>query len=258
MVNSYHPHVQEALPEPSIVFPTPLIEEKNFSENESDLKRNKKIVFEHGNVQVSLLTQATDREEVGHVIRFFEEIVTEQSWQSGDELRAYPDSSKYFVFKVGGCLAGALQLVTGNSDEGLPCLKVWPELGLHGRKDVADLALIALRPEYRDRSQNSFWCLWMEAWRYGIHHNITEFWAEITPRKHKIYWRMGLPLLIEGSLRVHWGAPSYPVKCSLETYAENMKARSEKSQIYKNIVTQMYRDQPHILNLLREPIETAA
>lgn len=82
-------------------------------------------------------------------------------------MRAYLDSSKYFVLTVNGYLAGGLQLVTSNSDEGFPCLKVWSELDLQGRNDIADVALLALRPKFRGQ-RKLFWLLCVETLRYCI------------------------------------------------------------------------------------------
>src|SRR5437763_1246163 len=107
------------------------------------------VTFRDRDTQIALLTYQHDKEEVERVISLFEEITVEQAWQPDDQIRAYLKSSIYFALYITGELAGSLQLVIGNTNEGLPCLTVWPELDLQNRKDVADVALLALDPNYR-------------------------------------------------------------------------------------------------------------
>ncbi len=199
-----------------------------------------KVLFEQDDAHIAFLTYSANPQEVEQVISLFEEIAVEQFWQPEDELRAYLESSKYFVLTVNGCLAGALQLVTANSDERFPCLKVWPELDLQGRTDVVDIALLALRPKFRGQ-RKLYWLLCAETWRYCMYQGISEMWIEATPAKVEIYRRLGWPLQIEGPLRAQWEEYCHPCKMSVEAFAESMKARAQKSETYKRIVEQMYR-----------------
>ena len=194
-------------------------------------------LFENEDAQVALLTPENDAEEIERVIQLFEEIAVEQSWQSGNQLRAYPENSVYFALYVNGDLAGALQLVQGNADEGLPCLTVWPELNLLGRADVADVALMALGKDYRG-SRKLFWLLCTEMWRYCVRHNINELWIEATPKIIALERRLGWPLQISGDLRLHWGEYCHPCKMSVAEAQQGVGAKAEYSQNYKKIMEQ--------------------
>jgi hypothetical protein len=194
------------------------------------------VLFERDDYRVTLLTFDADREEIEEVITFFEAIASERSWQPKDQLRAYPLSSKYFALRVGNVLAGALQFVVGGvTIEGLPCLAVWPELQLQHQNEVADIALLALRKDYRGQ-RKLFWLLCTEMWRYCVRHNICELWVEATPRVVKIYQEVfGWPLQIEGPLRLQWDEYCYPCKMSVDVIGEVIRARSQKLQTYKQI-----------------------
>ncbi|GAB1543648.1 hypothetical protein NUACC21_63240 [Scytonema sp. NUACC21] len=198
------------------------------------------VTFQDADIQVVLLTYQYDREEVERVISLFEEIAIEQSWQPDNQLRAYPTSSVYFALYISGELAGALQLVVGNSEEGLPCLTVWPELNLYNRTDVADVALMAFGQKYRG-SRKLFWLVCIEMWRFCVNHNIVELWVEASPRIIEIEKRLGWPLQIAGPLRHHWEEASYPCRMSVATIAEIALARAQKSQQYEKITQQIYR-----------------
>ena len=65
---------------------------------------------------------------------------------------AYEPWSVYFALRApDGEVLGGLQLVRGNGAGVLPYRSVWPELALEGRTDVADVAVLALKQEYRGR-----------------------------------------------------------------------------------------------------------
>lgn len=198
------------------------------------------VLFEREECRVTLLTFDTDRKEIEEVIALFERVSSEQCWQPGDQLRAYPSSSKYFILTVGDVLAGALQMVVGGTTEGLPCLAVWPELDLQDQSEVADIALLALHEGYRGQ-RKLFWLLCVEAWRYCVRHYICEIWVEATPRKIEIYQRLGWPLQVEGPLRSQWGEYCHPCRMTIEAFGEIMQTRAQRSHLYRQIVEQMYR-----------------
>ncbi len=198
------------------------------------------VLFKQDNIQVALVPADTNPKKTEQILHQFQDVFAEESWQPGDDLSAFPKASKYFVLSVSDNIAGILMLVIGNSDEGLSCLRVWPELQLHGRTDVADATMMVLKPEFR--GQKLFWFLFVEMLRYCIRRKITDLWVEVTGRKIEIYQRFGWPLTIEGPLRSHWGIPSYPCKMSIPSTEEIWLARSEKSSFYKSIVSQLHRD----------------
>ena len=179
--------------------------------------------------------------EARPLLSLFERIAKEQNWKPGKQLRAYPDSAVYFGLEVDGVLAGGLQLVRGNSHEGLPCLTVWPELDLQGRSDVADIALLALHPKIRGR-QELFWLLCIEMWRYCRDHGVDSLYVEVTPLNLKLYRRLGWPLQIAGPLRKHWGEPCYPCSMTTSAIAQEITTRSLHSLRYRQILQLMHRE----------------
>lgn len=174
------------------------------------------------------------------ITSLFERIAAEQSWRPGNQLRAYPKNSVYFALLEGETLAGSLQLVVGNADEGLPCLTVWPELGLQSRNDVADIALLALDKPYRGR-EDLFWLLCVEMWRYCWDTGIRTLWVEVTPAKLRLYRRLGWPLEIAGQLRKHWDEDCYPCCMSTEGVRLAIEVKAEASPKYRKLLERAYR-----------------
>jgi len=171
------------------------------------------------------------------LIALFQAISDEQGWNPGNQLQAYPRNSAYFgLFALGEngeeTLIGGLQLVTGNGDEGLPVLTVWPELGLWGNPHVADIALLALSREHRGRPE-LFWLLCVEMWRYCRGHEITDLWVEVTPAKLALYRRLGWPLRIAGELRLHWGEACHPCTMTTEEVRQALETKARTSATYR-------------------------
>jgi len=181
-------------------------------------------------------------EEAEPLLGLFESIIQEQGWKPGTQLRAYPTSAVYFGLELNGSIVGGLQLVTGNADEGLPCLSVWPELALQGRSDVVDIALLAIDPKQRGQ-QNLFWLLCIEMWRYCRDRQINFLWVEVTPQKLHLYRRLGWPLEIAGPLRKHWGEECYPCVMTTEAVNNQMALKSAKSPSYQQVFQLMHRQQ---------------
>ena len=178
--------------------------------------------------------------EAEPLIALFESIAHEQGWKSDAQLRAYPESSIYLGLYVDDELVGGLQLVRGGTSESLPCLTVWPELPLHRRADVADIALLALAPRYRGHKQ-LFWLLCIEMWRVCRERGIAELWAEVAPFNLPLYRRLGWPLEIAGELRPHWGEDCYPCRMTTEEAAARMQQKAEVSSSYRALLQQAFR-----------------
>jgi GNAT superfamily N-acetyltransferase len=192
----------------------------------------------HGSaISIALLDQPA---EIESLISLFERIAVEQEWRPGAQLRAYPFHSVYFGLFAGTELAGGLQLVVSSESERLPCLTVWPELGLAQRPDVADIALLALDREYRGQ-QKLFWLLCVEMWRYCRDHGIATLWVEVTPARLQLYRRLGWPLEIAGDLRLHWGEECYPCHMAVEDVREAIEARAQSTPAYRKLLEQAYR-----------------
>lgn len=191
-------------------------------------------------VAYSVALALPESEYVEDIASLFERIAAEQNWCPGNQLRAYAKNSVYFGLLDGETLAGGLQLVIGNEDEGLPCLTVWPELGLQGRTDVADIALLALDKPYRGR-QDLFWLLCVEMWRYCRESGIKTLWVEVTPTKLRLYRRLGWPLEIAGELRKHWDEDCYPCFMSTEGVRLAIEAKAATTPKYRKLLEQAYR-----------------
>jgi len=161
------------------------------------------------------------------------------AWQPGDQISAYPDSSVYFAFEDAGRIQGAVQLVRGGTSEGLPVLKVWPELELAGRADVADVALVALRKEARGR-RHLYWALYAAMWRFCLRERISELWMEVPHEKLESYRGLGWPLSVEGALRMQWQEPCYPCRVSVRGVCEAMIARARRSGTFFKTVEEEY------------------
>ena len=181
-------------------------------------------------------------DEIKAIIALFAEIAREQSWQPGDQLSAYQDCSTYFALKCGSEWIGGLQLVLAGKAAMLPCLTVWPELQLLGRPEVADIAMLALRQQYRGQ-RLLFWLLCIEMWRYCEASGISQLWVEVTPTNLRLYRRLGWPLKIVGPLRPHWGEDCLPCWMSIEEIDAEMAQRAERSQSYRTIYELMHRDE---------------
>lgn len=179
-------------------------------------------------------------EEINLLLQLFEKIASEQGWRAGKELRTYGASAIYFGLQRGDRLIGGLELIVGGGAAGLPCQKVWPELSLKGREDVADIALLALDQEHRGQ-RRLFWLLCVEMWRFCQARGITELWAEVTPANLKLYQRLGWPLQIAGPLRFHWGEECYPCRMSVEEAALAIQEKATRSKIYQQILERAFR-----------------
>jgi hypothetical protein len=206
--------------------------------------------------RVALLESDAEKEAL---LTLFEAIAKEQGWQPGQELRAYPQSAIYFALMIGEQPIGGLQLIVGqrsgkerspkasSRQQPLPFLTVWPELVSEAKtpkhSGIADIALLALRSEYRGQ-RDLFWLLCIEMWRYCTQHSIQTLWVEVTPAKLQLYRRLGWPLQIAGPLRLHWGEECYPCWMSAESVAQAVADKATRSPHYQHLLDQAYRKEP--------------
>src|SRR5262245_11555845 len=110
-----------------------------------------RIEFDPADIAIQALTTAAHGPQVAQITALFAQTAVEMAWQPRGQITAYPESSVYFAFEEDGQIQGAVQLVRGGTREGMPVLTVWPELKLAHRRDVADVALVALRKGFRGR-----------------------------------------------------------------------------------------------------------
>src|SRR5262245_17021695 len=198
-----------------------------------------RIEFDPAEIAVQALTAAAHGSQVAQIHALFEQTAVEMAWQPGDQITAYPESSIYFAFEESGQIQGAVQLVRGGTREGLPVLTVWPELNLAGRRDVADVALVALRKDLRGR-RHLYWALYAAMWRYCVRSGIAELWMEVPHEKLASYRGLGWPLVVEGPLRMHWEEPCFPCRVSVRGVGEAMIARARQGGTFFKTVDEEY------------------
>jgi len=155
-------------------------------------------------------------------------------------LDAYPRHARYVIHRDRAGVRGAVKLVRGNADEGLPILEVWPELPLRGRRDVAELSVLALDRRARGRG-SAFLSLAAETWRYCHRRGIVEIWAELEPRALAGYGRFGWPFEVAGPPRDYWGALHRPCRMSLAAAGTAFVERAKRSSAYADAVRQALR-----------------
>lgn len=170
------------------------------------------------------------------LLALFESVARQEGWQPGGQIRAYQAHSVYFAASVGEALAGGLHLVLGGTDV-LPVLTVWPELCLQRRKDIADVALVALTPPFRAR-HDLLWQLFLTMWRWCADNDIAELWAEVPAPRLRLYNRLGWNLRVAGSERPHWGEPCYPCHVGIRELADGFAERARTSEAYRRRLVQ--------------------
>lgn len=194
-------------------------------------------VFKNGGVTIVC---PTDTEQVEALIRVFEQIAAEQSWQPGNQLRAYPQTSHYFAVLVAGEWAGGMQVVLPDADGHLPCHAVWPESEVIAQGCTAHVTMLALCPQYRGR-HGLFWPLCVEFWRWCVAEGVETVVLEATPLMLERYRRVGWPLEVIGDLRTHWGEECYLTGMKVREVAGSLLARALRSPIYRVLIEQAIR-----------------
>jgi len=194
--------------------------------------------------------------EIEDMVRLFEIVAHEQSWQPGEALRLWRHRSLYFALQVpeqveseprmqrgklaDGRLAGGLQLVLPDTLGLLPCHDLWPEVPSGGKGRAAHVAMLAVDAEFRGHSQ-FFWHLAVEMWRACVAEGITTLLIEVTPRVLPLYRRLGWPLHIRGEARLHWGEECYLCALGIPEVAHVILERAETSHYYRQIAAQAFR-----------------
>ena len=186
-------------------------------------------------------------ENIDALIALFEAIAQEQGWQPGDQMRAYREHSVYFGAYVGNALAGGLHLVLGGTDS-LPVLTVWPELCLHGRRDVADVALVGVKREFRAR-HDLLWQLFLTLWAWCDTQGIEELWAEVPAPRLRLYNRLGWNLRAQGPPRLHWAEPCLPCRAYVRELAQSFAAQAQTSPAYRSRLVQAQKSRAPLIGL---------
>lgn len=193
-----------------------------------------------GRAATAVSRLATDEDRLG-LLALFERIAHEQGWRPGDALGAHCDRSAYFAARVGGLLAGGLQLVLPRAGLPLPCRAVWPEAGVAGEPDAldgvgtAEVLILALLPQCRGR-HGLLWPLCVAMWRLCVAEGVTSLLLEATPPTLAVYRRLGFPLEVVGGLREHWGEDCYLCRMGVREVAEALAAKAARSRTYREVL----------------------
>ena len=179
-------------------------------------------------------------EEAEPLVRLLEGVAEEEGWRPEGALRLWTDRSAFFALESGGRLAGGLQLVRANPQGALPCQAFWPEVAAGPPGRSAHVAVLALDPAFRGRS-DLFWPLAVEMWRYCVGEGISTLFLEVTPRVLPIYRRLGWPLEVRGELRPHWGEDCYLCSLDIPDVASALLKRAGRSPYYRQVVAQAFR-----------------
>ncbi len=185
------------------------------------------------------IMRLTSPAEVTELRVALERIAAELSWQPGDQLRAYQDAALHLAVRVGGELAGGLQVVMGVGEAGLPFRRVWPEAEVAGAA-TAHVTILALEKQYRGRP-GLFGPLCVELWRCCTNRDTEQIVIEATPPTLRLYRRLGWPLRIIGELRLHWGEECYLCSMGVHEVADALAGRAERARSYRVLVDQAHR-----------------
>jgi hypothetical protein len=186
------------------------------------------------------LEQAEPQDETEPLVRLFEQIACEQSWQPGQGLRSHQPVSLYLALTVAGELAGGLQAVPGLLADPLPYRVVWPEVNTPDLAATAHVTMLALARQYRGRP-SLFWLLCVELWRWCHAGNIHTLFLEATPATMRVCQRMGWPLEIVGELRLHWGEDCYLCCTDIRQMEKEISRRASRSARYHAFLEQAHR-----------------
>lgn len=179
--------------------------------------------------------------EFSRITLFFEQISLEMGWTPGNQIRAYDANSVFLALEAGSEIVGAIHIVRGNTGEGLPLLKVWPEFTPKNITEYADLTLLAIAPTHRGNLRAP-WFLIAEAWRYGKQQNLLKVWGTIPVQNLLLYNRIGWPWKKIGPARPYWGDElCYPCMIDLDELEKIVIRRAETSTLHKEVLASMYR-----------------
>ena len=157
-------------------------------------------------------------------------------WYLEGQLSDFPEESCYFALVKSGEVVGGVKLVLG-SDRGLPITRVWPEMQLVGRSDVAELAFLAFSSDQRGNLAE-LWAVTVEMWRHCVLRGVREVWAELVPRNLKLYTKLGWPFQAMGQLRNYLGEASLPCRMMVDAARQVVTNRARATGRFHDVAQQ--------------------
>lgn len=172
----------------------------------------------------------TREREIDELIALFEELSEREGWVPGDSLRNHRNRSVYFAAMANESMVGGLQLFLGGDGEPLPCIDIWPETASNlGSKHIGHVVILVVDKRCRGRA-SFFELLTISLWHFCRAHDIRDLILEATPSTLRIYRRLGLPLRIIGSPRMHWGETCYLTTLSVSEAERTIHQRATTTQ----------------------------
>lgn len=180
------------------------------------------------------------RIEIDEAQALFERVAAEMGWRREP---ASPRRGAPYVFAsyVGDRLAGAIEVRLPGASGRLPILDTWPELRLDRFDPHAELVLLALHPDFRG-SAACLWTLCVEMWKHCRNIGLRTLLMEVPPRNVRIYRRLGWPVEVIGSERLHWGEPCFPCSLCLDAVAAAVLEKADRLPELHFIRKQALRD----------------
>jgi hypothetical protein len=169
------------------------------------------------------------------LLAVFEAIAAEEGWCPGGQLRAYPEAC-HLAAQVRGTIVGGIQVVLPQASV-LPYQAVWPEVEIPGAQRLAEVTIMAIRPEWRGRP-SLFWPLCTELWRFCIAEQVQCLILQATPRMLERYRRIGWPLEVVGDLRAHWGEACYLCRLDVRQVAGALMELALRFPSYRGLIEQ--------------------
>ncbi len=191
------------------------------------------VVNKRGAVTVTHLSGPAD---VEGLLVVFEEIAAQEGWCPGGQLRAYTEPAYHLAAQVEGVIVGGMQIVR-SALHSMPYRAVWPEIEVHAAGEVAEVTILAVRPEWRGRP-GLFWPLCTALWRLCIAEQIESLVLQSTSKMLNRYRKVGFPLEVIGDLREHWGEPAYLCRLDVREVAGALMEMALRFPSYRSLIGQ--------------------
>lgn len=182
---------------------------------------------------VVTVSQLESRDDTLILLELFSQIACEQGWQPGTYLSSIPANSIHFALHSGGEIIGGVQVVLPDAEGKLGCHAIWPEADTPAAS--AHITILALKKEFRGNIE-LFWILGACLFSFAADNRIKTLVLEATPGMVGIYRKMGLPLEIVGTGKMHWGEICHLTAFSVAEAAGTVFIKARRSAIFARFV----------------------